>query len=226
MANGASYLPGLVPGSWGQIKGTNLSTTTRIWNESDFGDDSNLPTSLDGVELWINNLPAAIYYISPTQISFQVPAGLSGEVMIHVVRGGVASEPIVAEVVDSAPALFTYIAGETRYPAAVYAGTANVVGDPEVSGNIVRKAMPSDHISLYATGLVPSPAGVLVGVSGVEGVTVTIGDVPAVVEFAGLVAPGQFQINIIVPELAQGDYSIKIRLDDRESQSGVWFPIL
>jgi hypothetical protein len=50
--NGATYLAGgLVPGSWAQVKGTNLSDVTRIWNSADFANLGNsLPTVLSGVQ--------------------------------------------------------------------------------------------------------------------------------------------------------------------------------
>jgi hypothetical protein len=51
LANGATYVGGgLVPGSWAQVKGTSLATTTRIWSTGDFSRLGNsLPTNLDGV---------------------------------------------------------------------------------------------------------------------------------------------------------------------------------
>jgi len=71
LANGRHMLPEGCAGSWAQVKGTNLSTTTRIWGTSDFTGYS-LPTNLSGVQVMVNNQAAAVYYISPTQISFQV----------------------------------------------------------------------------------------------------------------------------------------------------------
>ena len=55
-------------------------------------------------------------------------------------------------------------------------------------------------IQLFATGLVPTPAGVLPGTPGVSGVTVTVGSITVPAAFAGLVAVGEFQINFTVPQ--------------------------
>jgi hypothetical protein len=43
VVNGANFLPGIAPGTWITIRGSNLSAATRIWTDSDFsgnnGDD-------------------------------------------------------------------------------------------------------------------------------------------------------------------------------------------
>jgi hypothetical protein len=48
VVNGATFLPGIAPGAWITIQGSNLSVTTRSWNQADF-EGSSLPTQLDGV---------------------------------------------------------------------------------------------------------------------------------------------------------------------------------
>lgn len=126
---------------------------------------------------------------------------------------------------ENAPGLFTYAVGQKTYPAAVFANSTLVVGDPAITGGSVRKALPGDRIALYATAIAPSPSGVIVGVTGLPGVTATIGSSPAAVEFAGLVAVGQFQVNLLVPQLAPGEYPITIRYNGQASQSGVLIPV-
>src|SRR5258708_12827802 len=88
LANGATYFAGgLVPGSWAQVKGTGLSSVTRIWATADFqGLGNNLPTILSGVEVKVNNLPAAVYFISPEQVSFQVPTRLPATPSVQVLN--------------------------------------------------------------------------------------------------------------------------------------------
>ena len=72
LANGATYVSGgLVPGSWAQVKGKGLSPVSRTWTSADFqGLGNNLPMSLNGVSVTVNNQPAAVYSIDPGQISF------------------------------------------------------------------------------------------------------------------------------------------------------------
>jgi uncharacterized protein (TIGR03437 family) len=51
-------------------------------------------------------------------------------------------------------------------------------------------------------------------------VTVTIGGIPAVVSFAGLVGPGLYQINVTVPAtLADGDHAVIATVAGFSSQS-------
>src|SRR5260370_41786948 len=73
VVNGASFQPGIESGSWSTVFGTNLSTTTRIWNTDTEIVNGKLPLSLDGVSVTVNNKPAAIYFIIPGQINFQAP---------------------------------------------------------------------------------------------------------------------------------------------------------
>ena len=225
--NGATYLTGMVPGSWAQVKGSNLSDVTRIWQDADFnGLGSNLPTNLSGVQVKVNNLPAAVYFVSPGQVSFQVPGGVSGTASVQVIRNGATSNTVTGDAVANAPGLFGYSLGGKTYPAAVYAGTFTVVGDPAVGGEAVRKAAPGDHIQLYATGIQSSPAGVIPGAgSNIPGVTATIGTTPATVEFAGLVAVGEFQVNILVPNLANGEYPVTIKFNGQTSQANIIVPV-
>ncbi len=224
-ANGATYAAGgLVPGSWAQVQGTNLSDVTRIWTASDFtGLGNRLPTKLSGVEVTVNGIPAAVYYISPTQVNFQVPAGVSGTANVVVSHNGVAGKPVPADIVTSAPGIFPIAVGGKNYAAGVFLD-GKFTGDPAINAAF-RKARPGETIQLYATGLVPSPAGVVVSFQQVTGVTVKIGDITVPADAAGLVAVGQFQINFKVPAqfagLPEGDYPISIQVNGVSSPATI-----
>ena len=218
LANGATYASGgLVPGSWAQVKGTNLSNTSRIWSTADFaGLGNNLPTKLDGVQVSVNNLPAAVYSIDPAQINFQVPNGVTGTASVHVTYNGQASNTLTAQAASSAPGIFPVIVNGVNYPAAVFAD-GKYAGDPAANA-VFRKAKPGDVIQLYATGLAATPAGVEPSLQSVSGVTVTIGSVTFPADFAGLVAVGEFQINFTVPQqIADGTYPISIQVNGASS---------
>jgi uncharacterized protein (TIGR03437 family) len=223
--NGASFQPGIVPGSWVTIQGANLSTVTRTWTGDDFVSGDLLPTNLSGAQVKFNGLPAAVYYVSPTQLNVQAPAGISGSVNIQVTDNGVTSNTLSASSVSNAPALFTYSGGSKIYPAAVFSD-GTIVGDPAaVPGT--QKAHAGDRVLLYATGLAASPAGNIVRAPIVLGTsaTVSVGGSPAAIEFAGLVAVGEFQINIVVPNLPAGDYPIVVMVNGQASQVGVTLPV-
>lgn len=224
VVNSATFQPGVVPGSWVSITGANLSDVTRLWTSSDFS-GTNLPTDLSGVEVTIGGQPAAVYYISPTQINIQAPAGISGDVAIQVIRKGVASSTLTATVIPNAPGLFAYTAGGKTYPAAVFL-SGTIVGDPAATPG-TQEAHAGDSIELYATGLVASPAGTIIAapIPVQDKVTVLIGDTPATVQYAGLVAVGEFQLNIVVPSLPAGEYPITVQIAGKSSQSGVVLPV-
>ena len=226
VVDGASFRPGIVAGSWVTIQGANLSDTTRTWASADFTNGNALPTDLSGVSVKMNGLAAAVYYISPTQLNVQAPANISGNVSVQVAHAGVTSNTATATAVTNAPALFSYSAGGKTYPAAVYLNS-QIVGDPAVAGTAVAKAHTGDRILLYGTGIVPSPAGVIVqsAIVSTSPVTVTVGGQNAAVEFAGLVASGEFQINIVMPNLPSGEYPVVVKVAGQSSQAGVIIPV-
>ncbi len=226
LANGATYVSGgLVPGSWAQVKGANLSDVTRIWGDADFPTGTSpgtpLPANLSGVEVKVNGLPAAVYYITPTQVNFQVPTGVTGTASVQVFRNGLASNTVTAAAATNAPGFFPYVVAKKNYPAAVFLD-GKIVGDPAVAAtDAVRKAKPGDTIQFFVTGLVPVTGGVSVGFQGVSGVSVKFGDITVAADAAGLVAVGEFQVNATVPQqfqtLPEGNYPITLSVNGQSS---------
>jgi endoglucanase len=208
-ANGATYYPGgLVSGSWALVKGTGLSNVTRIWNSADFHGDI-LPTSLSGVQLTVNGIPAAIYYIDSSQINFQVPAGVNGQAAIQVHYAGALSNTLTAAAAASSPGLFPNIQGSIAYPAALFSD-GTYVGS--------RAAKPGDTIELFATGLEAEPAGTIPAPAAIQGVTVTLGTTVIPASYAGQTAyAGEFQINFTVPNLPAGSYAVSVQLNNASS---------
>jgi uncharacterized protein (TIGR03437 family) len=226
LANGATYVSGgLVPGSWAQVKGTGLANTTRIWAGFDFLNlGNNLPTSLSGVQVMVNGIPAAVYYVSPTQVDFQVPSGVSGTASVQVIVNGTASNTLTASAPASAPGLFPNTVNGVNYPAGVYASGQFFVGPSNVPGYLA--ASPGFHIELYATGLLAEPGGVLPTAASIPGVTVTIGTVTVPADFAGQTPyVGEFQINFTVPQqmasMAAGNYPISISVNGVSSPTTI-----
>lgn len=224
--NGATNQPGgTVAGSWVAIKGANFSDVTTDWSNADFS--NGLPTTLNGVQVMMNGSPAAIYYLSSGQINVQAPAAASGSTTVQVVRNGVPSNTVTVNSSTAAPGLFAYSLDlKTYYPAAVFLDGV-ILGDPATVGG-TRAAHAGDRILLFATGLGTSPAGVLINAPVAFGnaVQVMIGSAPATVEFTGLVAPGEFQINIVVPAgLSPGNHPITLQTGGLSSQTGVVIPI-
>lgn len=221
--NDASFLPGILGGSWVAIFGANFTSVTDNWGNANFS--NGLPTALDGVSVTFNGQPAAVFYISPTQIDVQPPSPLAGAVTVQVSGNGVASNTVTVQALPNSPGLFTYPAGSTLFPAAEFLD-GSIVGDPALNAQ-TRKAHPGERLVLYATGLTSSPAGQVINAPIPTGdpVTAKIGGANTTVEFAGLVEAGLFQINIVIPSLADGNYPITISIDGQTSQPNVIIPI-
>ncbi len=117
VVNGASFQPGIAPGSWVTISGTQLSASTRTWRAAEIV-NGRLPSALDGVSVTINDTPASVYYISPTQINVQAPSDSStGPITVQVSNGSARSAAFTATLQPISPALFLW-AG--KYPVATH----------------------------------------------------------------------------------------------------------
>jgi len=205
VVNAASYQRGIVPGSWVAIFGDTLAYTSRTWEASDFK-GNNLPLVIDNVSVTVDGKPAAISYVSPRQINIQVPEGVSaGAVLVQVTNHGVNSSPVLAEVRPSAPAMFTF--GPGLISAAHLNGS--IVGDPSaVPGTVPARA--GETIVIYGNAFADSPAGVMIpSPQATERPVITFGNQTAEVSYAGLIAPGLYQVNLVVPSLAPGAYALQ-----------------
>lgn len=232
VANDASGAPAIESGSWVSIYGTGLAATTRQWQASDFT-GNNLPTTLDGVSVLIDGKKAAISYVSPGQLNVQAPTDTAtGPVPVQVTNslGTVAG---TATLQAYSPAFFTF---QAKYAAAVHNSDGVYVAPAGSFGSAAtsRPAQPGETLQIYATGLGPTtpavPAGQLVAkaapLSDLTQLRVTIGGVAATVQFAGIVAAGEYQINVMVPQVPNGDQPILATIAGVSSQTGVAIPIL
>ena len=232
VSNNASGAPAIESGSWVSIYGSGLSATTRSWQASDFS-GNNLPTTLDNVSVQIDGKKAAISYVSPGQLNVQAPTDTTtGPVQVQV-NNSSGTATGTATLQNYSPAFFTF---QAKYAAAlhntdgVYVAPAGYFGSAATS----RPAQPGETLQIYATGFGPTtpavPAGQLVGspapLSDLTQLHVTIGGVAATVQYAGIVAPGEYQINAIVPQVANGDQPILATIAGVSSQTGVSIPIL
>ena len=206
----------IVPGQWTAIYGVALSNTTRLWGDTDFKGGttpgSPLPTALDGVSVTIGGKPAAIYYVSPTQINLQAPANLpAGSADVVVSNNGVTAAVFPVTVVQSSPSFFYYGAGTSLFPLAVHL-TAKLIGDPAISGGGVERAHPGELLLFFANGLAASQAGVVVPPAAfTPTVTVSAGTYPLAVQGAALVSAGEFQINAqLPPDIPPGLYALSL----------------
>lgn len=206
VVNAASGLAGVTPGAWISIFGSNLAPNSLAAGASDIVNGI-LPTKLGGVSVQIDGKAAFILYVSPTQINVQAPDDTAfGQVTVTVTNAaGGASAAVNVNEASVMPGWFT----SGNFILAVRPS------DGAVLNSASTPARPGDWLELFGTGFGevshPVPAGTVY--SGADDtaspVKVTIGGMPATVEFAGLVGAGLYQINVQVPNgLAIGLYPV------------------
>jgi uncharacterized protein (TIGR03437 family) len=208
--NGASYTQPVAPGSYVSIFGVALADTTASYSTS------YLPVSINNVSVSFDagtiSVPGHLTYVSPGQVNVQVPWELEGattvqmKVSLEDSSGTVYNLPLTTY----APALF-----EAQGIAAALDESNNPVSasNPVAQGHVVQ---------LFANGLGPvsnqpasgNPSPFSPDLAIVTGtpLTVTIGGLPATVQFAGL-SPGSvglYQVNAVVPNTGAGVQAVAV----------------
>jgi uncharacterized protein (TIGR03437 family) len=144
-----------------------------------------------------------------------VPANVTGAANVQVLRDNQLSNTITTTGSASSPGIFPVIVNGRNFAGGVFLD-GRFVGDPAISPAF-RKAKAGDVVQLFATGLAVSPAGSLVSLQTISGVTVKLGDATFPADAAALVAVGEFQINFTVPQqfatLPEADYTITIQVN-------------
>jgi uncharacterized protein (TIGR03437 family) len=217
VTSAVNFQPGLASGAWIAVQGANLSTTSRTWSEADFAGDR-LPRLLDGVTVNINGKPAYVYYVSPTQLNVLAPEDAAlGPVSVDVVNA-LGKTTATGQKQAVSPAFFALSGLSPRYAIATFPDGTFAARPELVPGTPVRPAKPGDVIALYATGLGPTnpayPDGQIIRQAArlQNQVSVTVGGVPAVVDFAGIIVAGVYQINIRVPDVPDGDAIVTLQV--------------
>ncbi len=222
--NAAANIQVLAANSWITIKGTNLAPAgdTRSWQSSDFV-NGQMPTSLDGVTVTLNGVNAYVDYISPTQVNALAPPTLQpGIVQVQVSNNGSASAVASVQLQAYSPAFFTFNGGP--YVAAIHAN-GNIIGPTTLFPGYSTPAQRGETIQIYGNGFGPVSNAVTPGASQQSGTlptmpTFTIGGVTATVTFAGLISPGLYQFNVVVPaNITPGDNSITATYGGFSTQS-------
>jgi len=227
VVNGATFQPGIAPGAWITITGTNLAATSRSWAGDDFV-GATLPSQLDGVSVTIGGYQAAISYISPTQINLQVPVEIPQASSIALqVNTPQGSASMSVQVAATSPGLFSL---DGKYAVGQHTDYNLVAASGRFPGS--SPAHPGETITLYGTGFgptdppvpgrqIPSQPSPMVTLP-----VFRIGNQPAAVSFAGIIGAGLCQFNVTIPAgLPSGDALVVATSAGASSQSGLYLTI-
>jgi len=190
----------LSQGAIASLFGTNLASGTVA------APTPNLGTTLGGVGVMLtdatgNSASAQLYYVSPTQINFVVPATIgNGVATVNVLSGASRVAAGTAIIANVAPALYSADTTGSGYAAALTFSntTATLVAQCAPSGCTPNPIDPSGgyvYLLLFGTGI-----------RNASNVTVQIGDQNAAVTYAGPQNqyPGLDQINVQIPADLKG----------------------
>jgi uncharacterized protein (TIGR03437 family) len=207
----------IAPGTWIEIFGSNLSSTSRTWAGGDFAGNT-APSSLDATKVSIGGLAAFIDFISAGQVNAQVPSGVgTGQQTVTVTNGGAISGPLTLTVNATQPGLYAppnFNIGGKQYVAALFPdGVTYVLPPGTIPGITSRQAKPGETIIVYGVGFGPVTPNIAAGQVVQQSNTVTsplrvfFGQTPATLSYSGLApgAVGLYQLNVVVPNVAASD---------------------
>ena len=237
-ASGFNASAGLASGTWLEIYGSNLAATTRSWGGGDF-QGVKAPTSLDGVSVTVNGIPAYVAYISPVQVNVQAPddPAVGPGIPIQLSFNNVNSNSTTMQKNPIAPALLapgSFIVDGRQYVVAQFSDLTTFVGKANlISGLPFRPAKPGDIITIYAVGCGPvtpaTPAGTIAtGLTALPSPpTFRFGAATANVKYAGLVAGlvGLYQFNLEVPNVPPGDVPLNVDFNGVSGNSGIFITV-
>jgi uncharacterized protein (TIGR03437 family) len=215
---------GLASGTWLEIYGTNLSTTTRGWTGSDFK-GSNAPTSLDGVSVTIDGVPAYLDFVSPGQVNVQAPDDPNTGAGVQVVVTNAAGQSNGFSVQKNAiaPAVLAPPSFNTQghqWIVALHSDQSYVGKTGLISGLNFRPAKVGETIVIYGIGFGPVTPSTPAGVIATQATSLQtqpnfrFGQTPATLAYSGLVPNfvGLYQFNVTVPNVGAGDMPLNIEV--------------
>ncbi len=231
VVDGADYKIHLAGGGLASLFGTNLTASTV------FASSLPLPFTLGGTQVLVDGIPAALLYVSPGQINFQMPWRTLGEqqASIVVTVNGVSSVAMTVPLTTYAPAIFTLNSQGTGQGAIQDSSTGTFVAPVNsIPGVTSQPTAVGKSISIYCTGLgavgenvsdgnaaaaLPtfspmSPLMTSENIKTTTAVQATVGGISATVTYSGL-APGfagLYQVNVTIPAGVQSGSAVPVVL--------------
>lgn len=219
----------LAPNTIATIYGANLAYATASIGQNNI-QSGLLPTVIGDCEtrVFVNNYPADLYYVSPTQINFLVPSNLLPQTAtVQVLVDSLAGPAVQFTLATAAPALFQ-LDSQTAVAS-------------DANGNVLTSsspANPGEVVILWATGLgqvtppviygqIPTAAASLVSGANLSILLDGVAVDPSAIAYAGL-APGYaglYQINLVLPMSTGANPQVQLQLDGAISIAGVHLPV-
>ena len=227
---------GIAQNAWVSIYGIDLAPASLglgglTWsNAPSF--PSQMPTVLDGATVTVNGKPAYVYYLSGSQVNVLTPLdSTTGPVAVTVNNGTSTSAAFTANLQTVSPGFLRF--GDGVHVAALHADYSYLgPASMSVPGYTFTPAAPGETILLFCDGLglpaSPLTAGsaVQTGVLPTPWPIVDIGEQSATVKFAGLISPGLYQLNVVVPpSAANGDNQVVVSYRSVGSPLGAMIPV-
>jgi uncharacterized protein (TIGR03437 family) len=218
------------------IYGSNLASVTQSWDNA--FDGSKAPTSLGGVSVTVNGVPAFVQYVSPTQINIDAPDDSATGPVTIVVHNAVGASNSGASVRSRLSPTFLsdsrFVSGSKSYVVAQTPDFTKFIGPAGlVTGATFVSARPGDTVIIFATGCGPTNPATFAGTLAAQNsplalpYQVMIGGQAAIVTFAGMVkgTVGLYQFNVVVPAIAAGDQPIALAVDGVANAQGLWITV-
>jgi uncharacterized protein (TIGR03437 family) len=212
-ASGFGDFATIAPGTWIEIYGTFLSSSTRQWSGNDFVNGV-APTSLDGVKVSVGGKAAFVNYISSGQVNALVPSDVpTGLQPVTVTNGNGTSDKFWLLVNPTQPGLLAppvFRLNGSQYLAAIFTdGATFAIPQNAIPGVPSRPAKPGDTLIVYGIGFGPVNSGDTAGTivndqnSLTTPVQFLLGTTTVTPAYYGL-APGftgLYQFNVVVPQV-------------------------
>ena len=214
VVNAASFAAEVSPGALATVFGSGFAASTTQFSSAP------LTNKLGGVSVNVNNQPAPILFVSPSQINFQVPYETPvGTATVTVTGNSLTSSAVNVPVMTAAPGLFFDSSGHA------------IVQNQDFSLNTTQNpAKAGSTIIAYLTGSGPlnnpvqdgavAPAAPLS--SATSTTSATFDTVTAQVSFTGLTPGfiGLLQMNVVVPStLTTQDYLLTLSIAGQKSNA-------
>ncbi|GEM_PF-4615678 len=215
VVGGANFLAVVTAAGITSVFGTNFTTVNLGASTLP------LPTTLGGVTIHVNAIPAPLFFVSPTQINFLMPyevLGLSQATITATTSAGDSLSQTIS-LQSVAPGIFAVNAAGQG---AVLISQTGQLAAPtgSIPGLSTRPVQRGEFVTIYCTGLgavtnppatgAPAPNSPLSNTTATP--TVTIGGVAGTPTFSGL-SPGfvgLYQINVAVPSGAPSGSAVSL----------------